>query len=163
MQEFKEIQRFRQWWLWLLLSPVLIISIVLIVKQLIIGIPVGSKPMSDIGVYAFLFFTICFIGLLWYLQLETIINSNGILMNYRPFLAKAYSWKDINKVEIINYAFVGYGYRYSFNNGWIYNVSGNKGLKVYLNSGKYFTIGTQQPKALQKALKDYGAYSGATS
>lgn len=152
ISEFKESQQFRQWWLWLLLSPMIVIAIVLVVKQLILGQPVGTHPLSDIGVYIFLVFIVALVALFFYLRLDTTINKSGVFMTYRPFLKKHYSWDAIDRTKIINYGFVGYGFRIS-KHGWIYNVKGNKGLKVFLKKGTHFTIGTQQPEALEMYLK----------
>jgi len=163
--EFNEKQSFRQWWLWLLLSPMLIIGIVLIVKQLILGEPVGSKPLSNTGVYFFLIFIASIVFLFLYLRLNTKIDSQGISVSYRPFLKREHTWEAIDTVEVYNYGFVGYGFRIS-KHGWIYNVGGNTGLKINLKSGKHYTVGTQKPEELKATLKELNlskdVYSSAT-
>jgi len=163
--EFKETQNFRQWWLWLLLSPMIIICIVLVVKQLLMGMPIGSKPLSNAGVYFFIVFCIGIILLFLYLRLSTVINTSGISVIYRPFINRQHKWDEIDRVEIYNYGFVGYGFRIS-KHGWIYNVNGNKGLKIHLKSGKHYTIGTQKPEELESVLRSLNLnsdiYSSAT-
>ena len=47
--EFKEEQKFTQWWLWVILIPIGILPIFGIYKQLILGEKFGDKPMSDLG------------------------------------------------------------------------------------------------------------------
>jgi hypothetical protein len=161
---FYEKQQFRQWWLWLLMSPLIVGVLYVIIQQLILGNPVGDKPMSDIGIILFALFAFCIICFLWFLRLETDIDSNELKMNYRPILKRHAMWNDIDKVEVIDYGFVGYGFRWWPKHGWIYNVGGTMGLKVYLKSGKHFTVGTQKPNALKAFLDKMNIdYSSATT
>ena len=163
INEFRESQQFRQWWLWLLLSPVIFITIYVVIYQLFLGVPVGSNPMPDIGVYILVLFTSGLIFLLLYLRLDTLISKSGIEMRYRPFLHKKHSWEEIERVELYDYGFVGYGFRWWPKHGWIYNVSGSKGIKIYLQSGKYYTIGTQKPNELEAVISKYTNYSSSIS
>jgi len=157
---FKESQKFRQWWLWILILPLVILPIVLVVQQLILGKPIGSKPLPDAGVIAFSIFCLCISGLFLSMCLKTTINDKGLFVNYRPFLKRRYLWKDIQNIEVIDYGFVGYGFRWRPKHGWIYNVGGNMGLKIYLNSGKQVTIGTQKADELARFISSN--YSSAT-
>ena len=47
---YKEIQRFTQWWLWLILVIVNLVFTYGFYEQVITGQPFGDKPMSDTGV-----------------------------------------------------------------------------------------------------------------
>jgi hypothetical protein len=60
-------------------------------------------------------------------------------------------WSEINKVEIISYGFVGYGWRLT-QYGTIYNIGGNMGLRLHLKSGKKVVLGTQKTKELANFL-----------
>lgn len=151
---FKEKQQFRQWWVWLLMAPLIIGTIYVIVQQLILGNPVGDNPLTDISVVFFSLFAFFIILFLWLLKLETHIDLKGVKMIYRPILRRYCDWSDIEKTEIINYGFVGYGFRWSLKQGWIYNVGGSMGLKVYLKNGKHFTIGTQKANDLKSFLHE---------
>lgn len=42
---------------------------------------------------------------------------------------------------------MGYGLRFSFKYGTVYNASGNKGLQIHSKFGK-FVVGTQKPEKL---------------
>jgi len=150
--EFNEIQKFRQWWIWLLLSPLMIFTVIVFIYQFILKEPIGSKPLTDFWALVFIVLAIALLYLIYYLQLRTTINKDGVSFNYRPALNRNYSWRDIDRVEIIDYGFVGYGFRWWPKHGWIYNVGGSIGLKVYLANGKFFTIGTQNPEKLKDVL-----------
>lgn len=153
MEIFTEKQQFRQWWIWLLMSPLLIGTLYLITEQLILGNPIGDKPLTDTGVVLFALFAFAIVFFLWSLQLKTRVDSHGITMHYRPILKRQYTWEAIKNVEIIDYGFVGYGFRWWPKHGWIYNVGGSMGMKLYLKSGKHFTIGTQKHEELQSVLQ----------
>jgi len=152
--EFKEVQKFRQWWIWLLLSPLMIFILIVIIYQLILGQEIGDKPMPDLAAWIFVIVGICLIYFIYYLQLRTTINKDGVSFHYRPVLKRNYNWRDIDRVEIIDYGFVGYGFRWWPKHGWIYNVGGRMGLKVHLKNEKFFTIGTQKTEDLKIALNN---------
>jgi len=150
---FVEKQRFTQWWVWLfVLLPVFLILLI-VLFQLISGQPVGNKPASNTELLVLLFVLLPLPVLFFTMQLTTRITDAGIEMQYRPILNKAYSWNDIQSAAIKQYGFVGYGIRYSFKYGWVYNVKGNKGLLLKLQNGKSLIIGTQKPAELQTFLR----------
>ena len=74
--EFKEEQKFTQWWLWLILIPIGILPIFGIYKQLILGEQFGDKPMSDLGLIIFSVFIFSLIGLFLKMKLKTSIDKN---------------------------------------------------------------------------------------
>ena len=151
--EFKERQKFTQWWLWLILIPLGILPIFGIYKQLIIGEQFGSKPMSDLGLVIFTIFIFGIIYFTWYMTLITEITNEGIKMRFVPFVKKEIKWNDLKSVKIVNYGFVGYGIRFGSKYGTVYNMNGNKGLAVELNNGNKFVIGTQKQMELKKVVE----------
>ena len=84
MIEFKEVQRFTQWWLWLILLAVGLIPVFGIYEQIIIGRQFGDKPMSDSGLIFFSLFTFGLISMMFLLKLKTEISSSGIKMAFSP-------------------------------------------------------------------------------
>lgn len=152
--EFKEVQKFNQWWLWLLLAVIGLLPIIGIYVQLIEGEKFGNKPMSDAGLITFLVVIFLVIGLFLILRLKTNIDRAGIKMQYVPFVKKNVSWKDIESVEVLDYGFVGgWGIRLWTAYGTVYNVRGSKGLAIKLTNGKKFLIGTQKASELEAVLK----------
>ena len=64
------------------------------------------------------------------------------------------SWKEIKKVEIVTYGFVGgWGIRLWTKYGTVYTIKGNKGLAIELLNGKKFLIGTQKETELNKIVE----------
>lgn len=151
--EFKEEQKFTQWWLWLILFGIGVLPIIGIYKQLILGEKFGDKPMSGFGLIIFCVFIFGLIAIFWFMRLKTEIDQNEIRMNFFPFVKKRVNWKDIKKVEIVNYGFVGgWGIRLGTKYGTVYNTKGNKGLAIELLNGKKFLIGTQKETELNKIV-----------
>ena len=61
------------------------------------------------------------IGFFYVLQLQTRITSTGIEVRYFPLWSTRLTWEDIQQAQIIEYAFVGYGIRFSKEYGTVYN------------------------------------------
>ena len=150
---YREEQSMRQWWLWALLLMIASIAVYVFIAQILYGQSVGDNPMPDYATYLFLIFSYALILLFLKLKLVTEIDSDGIRFRYIPFLKKSYSWDEIESVRVVKYGFVGYGIRYSFKYGTVYNTSGNRGLAVNLVNGKRFLIGTQNPEEVDSFLK----------
>lgn len=151
---FKEEQKFTQWWLWVILIAIMILPIYGIYKQLIIGKPFGSKPMSDVGLIIFTICMLVFITLFFFMRLKTEIDQNEIRIRFFPFVKKRIAWKDIKNVEVLKYGFVGgWGIRFWTQYGTVYNTKGDEGLAIELTNGKKFLVGTQKKQELSEAIK----------
>lgn len=152
--EFKEEQKFTQWWLWLILIPIGFMPIIEIYKQIIINEPFGDKSMSNFGLVIVAIFIFTLLGLFVLIKLKTTINSDQIEMSFFPFVKKTIKWTDVKKAKLINYGFVGgWGIRLWTNYGTIYNIKGNKGLAIELLNGKKYLIGTQKNAEMNEILK----------
>jgi len=152
--EFKEEQKFTQWWLWLILIGIGLLPIYGIYKQLILGEQFGDNPMSDLGLIIFTVFVFGLIAMFWYMRMRTEIDQNEIRMSFFPFVKKRVKWKEIKNAEVVNYGFVGgWGIRLWTKYGTVYNIKGNKGLAIELLNGKKFLIGTQKETELSEIIK----------
>lgn len=142
---FEERQRFRQWWVWGLLSGVFAFA----VFDALVGSFTG-------GIWAVLLVS-CVVALLFVMHLDTRVSSEGIFVKLFPihFSFKHYPWEMISKVEVRKYnpiaEFGGWGYRWGFG-GTAMNISGNMGLQLELTDGKKLLIGTQRPDDLRAVL-----------
>ena len=152
--EFKEEQKFNQWWLWLILILMGVLPLIGIYKQLILGEKLGDNPMSDISLLIFSIIMFSLVGLFLIMKLKTSIDKNGINMHFFPFIKKSVDWQQIKNVKVVNYGFVGgWGIRLWTKYGTVYNMKGNKGLAIELLNGKNFLIGTQKPEELTAMLE----------
>jgi len=151
---FKEVQRFNQWWLWMLLIGIGLIPIYGIYKQLIIGQSFGDKPLSNQGLIAFTIILFLVIGLFGLIRLKTEIDHSEIRMSFNPFVKKKVKLNDVKTMKVVNYGFVGgWGIRLWTKYGTVYNIKGNKGLSITLKDGNKFIIGTQKETELKSVLK----------
>ncbi|MCM4151707.1 hypothetical protein DHD05_08905 [Arenibacter sp. N53] len=142
-KEFKEEQKFTQWWLWVPLIGIGFIPIYGIYKQLFLKEQFGTKPMSDLGLIIFLIIVFSLILLFACMRLKTVIDNENLRMSFFPFIKKNVIWDDIKNAKIVDYGFVGgWGIRLGTKYGTIYNISGSKGLAIELKNGKKFLIGT---------------------
>lgn len=149
---FEEKQKFNQWWLWLLLLGLTgFIAYKIFIEK---DYGNGSKTIGIIVLI--LMFSL--LVLFNFINLKTRVYSDRIEVKFFPFINhwKKYSFKSIEKMEVIQYnPILDYG-------GWgirlgAYNISGNKGLKIYYKKKSYrdsILIGTQKPEELAKIIKN---------
>ena len=152
--QFKETQKFTQWWLWTLFVGLIIFPFIwMYLEQLEVKNDTYVWTL-DRSVIVYLGAILLLILLFVLLRLKTTINTAGIQMHYFPFVRKNIGWRDIESVKVIDYGFVGgWGIRVWTSYGTVYNVKGSKGLFITLNSGKKLVIGTQKPIELDEYLQ----------
>lgn len=155
---FTETQRFRQLWIWALLTGLLVLFIWAFVQQIILGIPWGNNPASDTGLILFCLIPLGIVVLFLIARLETRIDRMGISYRFLPFHRKwrLIEWSTVGRAYIRKYnsiaEFGGWGIRFGLKGGKAYNVSGNHGLQLELKNGKKLLIGTRKPEELSKHL-----------
>lgn len=158
---FHEEQRFKQWWLWLIIVSTLLAVIIPLVNAITEEqAQINSSDTARLilyGVLAVLFLVAVLIVLL-FIKLKTKITANGIYIAYLPFVRK---WKkfpaqEIKEYEIRKYRamleYGGYGMKKRRKVGQAYSISGNIGLQLYLKNGKKLLIGTQKKQAIEYAM-----------
>lgn len=165
---FRESQRFRQWWLWLILLPSTLVTLVPmgygLYSQLVLKKPFGNHPTGDTAlIITTALVTALMLFLLWLfyiLELQTCITEEGIRYRFFPFRWKYKMIKrsEITDLEVIKYNpigdYGGWGIRYG-SKGKALNVSGNMGLMIRLTSGKNLLLGTNKPEELREAVKKF--------
>ena len=141
---FEENQKFSQWWLWVILLSFPIISF-------------GPFDENTINInYVLIGFFIPFLFYLFELRLK--VSAEGLHYQFSPFHFKSHIIKleHIEKFKAMEYSplkeYGGWGIKYGFK-GKAYNVSGNKGVKIFLNNGTNIMFGSQKHLELAKALK----------
>ena len=89
---YSEKQRFKQWWLWLIMIGLNAIFIFAFIKQVIWSKPVGNQPMGNLGLMGMLLVVCALTVLFFYTRLETQLSEHGVA--YRFFrLDKCYKKK----------------------------------------------------------------------
>lgn len=160
---FTESQKFKQWWLWLILLGINGLFLFGLFKQVIGGQQFGDKPMSNVGLIVTTVLTIVLTILFVNFRLDTTITKDGIYVRFFPLHLKFkhYSWDSLTKSYVRQYSplteYGGWGLRLGlFGKGTAYNVSGDKGLQLEFTDKKKLLIGTNKPDELTETLKKVG-------
>ena len=152
---FKEIQKFRQWWLWLLLvyvaGDVLWITFKTLRANETFTLESTGTPL--------LLLLIPIIAMLFILsaKLETEITGAGIYVRFFPIHRRFrfYPWSIIDQAYVRTYKplleYGGWGLR-GLGSKRAINVSGNKGLQLVLQNGDRLLIGTRRMQEVEAVL-----------
>lgn len=163
---FREEQRFRQLWIWLVTLPLCLGMIGFfgwaMAEQLVHGRPVGGQPMPDpllaITGPVFILLGAGILWLMWAAHLVTEVRDDGVYIRFLPFHRdfQSFRWEEIAALEACTYRpildYGGWGIRFG-SGGKAYNVSGNRGVRLDLAAGrpKHVLIGSQRPEELAMA------------
>jgi len=151
---YHEVQRFRQWWFWL----IIIVTV---------GIGVTNTLMTasdDKCLYGIILIPVVVLLLLFSMNLETKITEVGVDVKSFPLMMRGrhYAWSDIVKAYTREYApikeYGGWGIKGSYQSR-AFNVSGKQGLQLELKDGRYVLIGTQKPSEIDAILKSINKYN----
>ncbi|MDR1544354.1 MAG: hypothetical protein LBS50_08130 [Prevotellaceae bacterium] len=110
-------------------------------------------------------------------NLKTIINKDGIFVNYFSIIVKKgdfFAWENIEKAYLRKYSPLGeyggwgvrvklfslkmfkiFGFKKSFLNETAYVINGKTGLQLELKNGKRILISTQKPVEIQEVINLY--------
>lgn len=156
---FREVQKFRQFWITALVLIPAVVSVYGAYQQLVLGQPFGDKPTSDTtmiiltAIFGFLFPLFIFS-----MKLVAEVRSDGVYVRFFPFHIsfKKFSYKDITSYKAVHYSalrdYGGWGIRYG-RNGKAYNISGNDGVMLEFSNGKHLLIGSQRTHEFLLALE----------
>lgn len=151
MTEFKETQRFTQWWLWLVLAGSW--------GSMIYSFWVAAS-FDTVSLLSFSVFALGLPILFWQMRLMTRITDEGIYVRFIPFhfKEKFFPWDSIESAQVRTYSplmeYGGWGIKYGFNGqGKVFNVAGNQGLQLVFKSGEKLLIGTQKSEEIQAAVR----------
>ena len=162
---FREVQRFRQRWLWVL---IILPTVVLIwifgygmYQQLVLGKPWGDRPMSDTALVVTntvtILFSICIFLLFATMRLQTEVRSEGLYIRFFPLHLSFHRipFEDLAQVEVRTYnpirEYGGWGIKGGRKNR-AYNVSGNRGVRLDYANGRHTLIGSQRADELAEAI-----------
>jgi hypothetical protein len=157
----EEVQKMRQWWLWLLVVGLAAMSWYFAYMQLVQGVPLGNHPAPDwvvwlllvvLGVAAPLFFA--------RIALTTRVHTDGLYVRFWPLLSwERFRWDELERVEAVEYHpvrdFGGWGIRTGVE-GKVYSVSGKRAVRLILAGGSRLLIGSRQPERIVAAVSDAG-------
>lgn len=163
---FVEEQRFRQWWLILLVLLVVASTAIPfgsgMFRQLLSGRPWGDKPLPDGALVGVGIFAIGIpLGVAWLLlaaKLTTKVGDATLEVGLWPLhrKPKKIDLMRVTKVEACTYRplrdYGGWGVRKG-RGGWAYNVSGDRGARLTYDDGETLLIGSQRDAELADAIE----------
>jgi hypothetical protein len=149
----------------LILIPMIAGSVLFIVlsthHQLILGEPVGNRPLPDWGLILANVF-ILLVGVLvpvavMTFKLRVAVSPDRLTVDYGILARNQAPVSDIERAEAVDYRpirdYGGWGLRSSFRSGRrAYTVSGSRGVEVDLVDGRRWLIGSQRPVELVRAI-----------
>lgn len=162
---FREVQQFRQWWLWLLIAPGPIVIWYRTFRHLILG---SNSLPSGLQLLSWMVGGVGLPLLLYSVRLVTEVRNDGLYLRFFPF---HFSFLRFPVDGIRGYAaktyspigeYGGWGIRYG-SNGKAYNVSGNRGIQLELDEGKRILVGSQRPLEFLAALRSLGTASQSST
>jgi hypothetical protein len=134
------------------------------VKQLIMGEPVGDKPMGDVLLMVFGTFYILLGVMLLYMyfagRLVTEVRPGGLYIRFVPFHFRPnhIPLEGVTECEALTYKpireYGGWGIRRGVGKK-AYNVSGNQGVELRFEDGSKLLIGSKKSGQLAGALETF--------
>ena len=154
---FREVQKFRQWWIWLVVYGIVALMWWGFVEQIILGRPWGTKPAPDWMLWlTWLLFGIGFPIFFHRVRLIVEVDDQGVRVRYPPFTTRQFDFADIEHIEARSYKPVkeygGWGIKGWSLNRIAYNVSGRQGVDLTLRDGRQVMLGSQKPAELAAAI-----------
>ncbi|SOC15749.1 hypothetical protein SAMN05880501_108137 [Ureibacillus xyleni] len=157
---YREVQRPRQIWIWILILLIAALFWYCFIKQIIFKIPVGNNPAPNfVMVILWMMFGIVFpLCLLYFMKLIIEVRTDGLYIRYVPFQIhyKKFMVSDMASFTSITYRpiaqFGGLGIRLNMNGETAYIMNGNRGVKLQLTNKRVIVVGTEQPHELVNAL-----------
>lgn len=156
---YKETQEIKSVWLWIGLVAAILFVVIVLMEQ------ATTKTIHPETIAIFSSFSVLMTLLFKSLKLTTVIDEFNVSYKLSPFhlTLRKIPWMLIERCEVRTYnpigEYGGWGLKYGFKSGKAINLSGNKGLQLYLKTGKKILIGTQQPERLEQYLKMIGKLS----
>lgn len=157
---FSETQKFKQWWVWMILIAVNVLMLYAVFAQVTSGQTFGDKPASNSQILTGAAISLLITILVLSFRLDTQIKQDGIYVRLFPlqFSYRFYPWNSLIKCYVRTYnpiaEYGGWGLRLGlFGKGTAYNISGNQGLQLEFTNGKKLLIGTQKPQELSEVIK----------
>jgi hypothetical protein len=160
---FEEIQKFRQWWLILLLLVIFVAEVGVfgfgLYRQLVLHQPFGNHPMSDQGLIVITAVIVPFVTLLvggiYFMYISVRVDADGLAIRFWPFTRRRIAWSEIRGFRAVTYRpiaeYGGWGIR-GFAANRAYNVSGDRGVRLLLADGKKLLLGSQRAEELEAAI-----------
>jgi hypothetical protein len=157
---FREVQRFTQWWLWVIVLGVAYLQWHAFIVQIVLKGRFGDNPAPDwLVIVFFVLFGLGLPLLFIVAQLLTEVCADALYVRFVPFHPR---WLRIAPESIrtatagtynplVDYG--GWGIKQG-RGGKVYNVSGNQGVQLEFSDGRKLMLGSQHAVELAAAIDE---------
>lgn len=158
MPIFREVQRFRQWWIWLIIGFSTLLMWYFFMTQIVLNKPIGGEPAPNWFIISFwLFFGLAFPYFFWIVKLIVEVRTDELLIHLFPLRKRVIPLSQIQSFEAQKYNpildYGGWGWRQGWGGkGVAFNVRGNRGVFLVLESGEKIMVGSQKADELAAAI-----------
>jgi hypothetical protein len=154
---FREVQRPRQIWIWLIVLAAAGAAWLVFIQQFFIEERRGADMGADIfTIILLLVFGIAFPLFVGIIKLDVTVRADSISVNFFPLLKKRFDPAGIESAIARNYRpireYGGWGIRYTPNNGKAYNMSGKRGVQLIFRDGIPVLLGSQRSDELAQVI-----------
>jgi hypothetical protein len=155
---FREEQKIRQWWIWVLILVPVALAWWSFIQQIIGGRPVGQNPAPDWAAWLiWLFVGIGLPLLLSRVSLLVEVTPGQIRVRYWPFLRRTIQLAGVDSAEACTYRplkeYGGWGVRGWSKANMAYTVSGDRGVRLTFADGRRLLLGSQRADELATAIQ----------
>ncbi|MHC1636449.1 MAG: DUF6141 family protein [Candidatus Methanospirareceae archaeon] len=153
---FKEVQQFRQIWLWLVILPIVGLIWYGFIQQIVFKEPFGRNPPPDVMMWGlWVLFGIALPLFFYILKLIVEIDGEAIYIRFFPLTTRKIPLEEVKSYKALTYRpirdYGGWGIRYGLK-GKAYSVSGNRGVQIELYNGRRILIGSREPEEIVRAI-----------
>ncbi|PZF71016.1 hypothetical protein [Taibaiella soli] len=148
---FRETQKFRQPWLWLIIMFIALGLLWPVYSHIITGAQPGKQPMPMWVSIILIITTLGGILLMYSARMDVEIDEEGITFSFFPLVGKKKMlWSQVENVYVREYNAIleygGWGIRYSMGKrkGRALCVSGKMGIQIIGKDEKKLLLGTQK-------------------
>lgn len=155
---FREEQRPRQWWIWVVVLAVAGLTWWTFIRQMVLGQPVGEEPLPTWA--AWLMFLVVGVGLpvaAAQLKLVLDVTAEQVTIRFAPLTRRVIPMAEIEEAVARTYdpikEYGGWGIKGWSRRNMAYNMSGNRGVELTLRDGRQVMLGSQRADELERAIE----------
>lgn len=153
---YREIQRFRQPWLWTIIGGFLLFVCYTFVRQIVLGHRIDAQAATDSEVIFLTGLGVCTALMIAVIKLVVVVRSDGIRITFFPFYTRHIPAKKIKESEVLNHQITPYAadrvHRAEIDHK-VYSVDGSEAVKIELDNGKTIVIGSQRAHDLYSNIQ----------
>jgi hypothetical protein len=154
---FAETQRFRQWWLHLVVLFPVVVAWTAFWRQILRGQSFGRDPASDTGVWIlFLGAGVLLPAVFLAVRLRTEVRPGEVVVRFPPFRPRRVDLDEVLDVRVVEYRplvdYGGWGYRRTLKGDVAFTLAGHRGVRLGLAEGRHLLVGSQRPEEFATAV-----------